>query len=362
MYLKGGNDDTVHALLGGGLQVNVPEDASHAALRTALGKIADVVDRELPVSPAAKSVGAVSKFNTAIDRFTFGTLQTGFKIIVGSDAYERLLKKGMPSEQAARIASSYANDIFGSLDWFRVAQDVTSRMGRDVAYGFFNPNGRRWMQIMMFAPDWTFSTFRAAYKALPGAVDDPALSALHRRYLVKSALYYLTIANGINMLTAGHWIFSNENPTRIQLGDGRTMQFSKHFMEPFEWLRDPTQTAENKLGFYPRELFEQLGDTDYLSAHQAAPAMVPPAPAGESLPAAMARNIGARGEHIAKSFAPIPAQQGLAGGGALSVTGLAGMPIYGKDPEQKSDARKRQKLEKQDKKRRAAEYYRRLNQ
>lgn len=341
MYLKGGANDGVDALLKGGLNINVPEDAATDSLHGALNRIASVVDQQLPVSGVSQAVSSVAKFNDSMDRFTFAYLQTGFKLVTGLDALERLEKKGVPRQQAARLAASYANDIYGGLDWFRVANDVSSRIGRDVAYGFFNPNGRRWTQLLMFAPDWTFSTFRAAYKALPGAVDDPALTALHRRYLVKSALYYLTIANGINFITAGHSVFDNENPTRIQLADGRTMQFSKHFMEPFEWLRDPVQTADNKLAFVPRAAVELGTGKEYISAHDAAP------------------DIQSRAKTISEMFFPISAQQGLAGGGAASVTGLVGMPIYGKTPEQKVEARKEKKLEQQAKKKRAAEYYRR---
>jgi hypothetical protein len=341
MFLRGGSNDGIDALLKHGLQLQPPEDITTDHLHSALTRFADVADKVLPLSAASAAARSVARFNHAIDQFTFGTLQTGFKIITGLDAYERLLKKGMPKEAAARMAASYANDIYGTLDWFRVANDVTSRIGRDVAYGFFNPNGRRWMQLLLFAPDWTLSTFRAAYKALPGATDDPALAALHRRYLAKSAVYYLTIANGINLITAGHSVFSNENPTRVQLGDGRTMQFSKHFMEPFEWLRDPVQTADNKMAFLPRTSVELGTGKEYVSAHDAAP------------------DIKNRAELIARSFLPIYAQQGLAGGGAESALGLVGMPIYGKTASQKREAKLEKKTAEKEKRKKIAEYYQR---
>jgi hypothetical protein len=342
-FKKGGGNDGIDALLKNGLNLQLPEDVSTDHLTGALNRVAAIVDKALPITPAASAVKGISAFNNALDHFTFTTLQAGFKLVTGLDAYERLIKKGLPTDKAARLAASYTNDIYGGLDWFRVANDVGSRIGRDAAYGFFNPNGRRWAQILMFAPDWTFSTFRAAYKALPGAVDDPALAALHRRYLVKSAIYYLTIANSINLITAGHSVFQNENPTRVQLGDGRTMQFSKHFMEPAEWLRDPIQTTANKLAFIPREAVEQLTGKEYVSAHDAAP------------------EIKNRAEHFAQQFLPINAQQGLAGGGAESLLGLVGMPIYGKTPEQKREAKKEKKLAEIEKKKATARYYQRLH-
>lgn len=344
MFRNGGDNGDIDLLLKHGLQVQLPEDVSTDAMQGALTRIAAVVDKALPLSAATKGVGAIAKMNEKLDHFTFTTLQTGFKLVTALDAMERLTKKGITGERAAKLAASYSNDIYGGLDWFRVANDVASRIGRDIAYGFFNPNGRRWSQILMFAPDWTFSTFRAAYKALPGAVDDPALAALHRRYLAKSAVYYLTVANGLNLVTAGHSIFSNENPTRVQLADGRTMQFSKHFMEPAEWLRDPVQTADNKLAFLPRTLVELGTGKEYISAHDTAP------------------DLESRGKLIAESFLPINAQQGLAGGGAESLLGLVGMPIYGKNADQKAAAKLEKKKQLLEKKRKAALHFQRLHQ
>lgn len=344
MLMRGGSNDGIDLLLRHGLNLQFPEDIATDKLHGALDRIAHIFDQHLPVSPVTAAAKGFARFNDTLDRFTFSTLQAGFKIITALDAHERLIKKGLDPKRAATLAASYANDIYGGLDWFRVANDVGSRLGRDAAYAFFSPTGRRWLQLAMFAPDWTFSTFRAAYKALPGSVDDPALAALHRRYLAKSAIYYLTIANGINLVTAGHSIFSNENPTRIQLGDGRTMQFSKHFNEPAEWLRDPIQTAANKLAFLPRQTVETLTGKEYISAHDAAP------------------DIENRATQIASQFLPITAQQGLAGGGAQSVLGLFGMPIYGKTPGEKAEAQLKKKIAAQEKRKRAAAHYQRQHQ
>ena len=339
---KYGINTEIDELLMQGLKIQPPEDMRPTAAQSALRKISAAVDKFLPVTGGtAQGARAIAAFNDKLDHFTFGTLQTGFKIITGLDAFERLLAKGVGREDAARMASSYANDLFGSLDWFRVANDVGSRLGRDVAYGFFNPNGRRVLQLLVFAPDWTISTFRAAYKALPGAVDDKALTALHRRYLLKSALLYLTIGNAVNLYTAGHAIFNNENPTRIQLKDGRTMQFSKHFMEPFEWLRDPGQTLANKLAFLPREAIQQLTGKEYVSTHDSAP------------------DIENRAKHLVEQFTPIPTQQYLGGGEAVG--GFLGFPVYGKTGEQKAEQARERKLKELAKKKRAALYRQRVN-
>lgn len=341
-YFSGGeHSDAYDELLLRGLVLNTPEDAATDVLHSSLSRIAKIVDAYLPVSAAGAAAKKIAEFNGIMDHFTFGTLQTGFKLITAFDSYQRLLEKGLSQEASARMASSYTNDIYGSLDWMRIGDEVGSTIGRDLIYGFFSPQGRRWTQILLFAPDWTFSTFRAAYKALPGAVDDAALGALHRRYLVKSAIYYLTFANALNYLYSGHPVWKNKNPTRIELRDKRTQQFSKHAMEPFEWARDPAQTALNKMSFVPRETFEFLMGKEYLSAHGNAPDI-----------------IGNRALHFVKQFAPIYAQQGLQGGGAESVAGLFGLPIYGKTPEQQRAFQKEQAKARQEKRKRAAEYRR----
>jgi hypothetical protein len=351
MFRYGGDNGGIDHLLKGGLQIQIADDIARGEMGGALRRTAEVVDKALPVGPLQKAAqkGAsaaahkLADFNDLLDHFTFNTLQTGFKLITGLDAYERLIKKGVPPPRAGEMAASYSNDIYGSLDWFRVANEVHSKLGRDAAYMFFNPNGRRVMQLAMFAPDWTISTFRAAYKALPGAVDDENLAQLHRRYLVKSSLYYLTVANGLNYALAGHSVFDNENPTRIQLADKRTMQFSKHFMEAAEWLRDPVQTADNKLGFIPRTAIEVGINKQYVSAHDSAP------------------DLEDRAGMIANQFLPINVQQGKAGGGPESALGLVGMPIYGKTADQKIEAKKDKRLENIEKKKKRAAYYQRLN-
>jgi hypothetical protein len=270
---------------------------------------------------------------------------------------ELLTGRGVPRKAAAVAAASFANSIFGSLDWFRLTQEVGSRYGRDAAYMFFNPSGKRAMQFLLFAPDWTFSTFRSVYMALPGSVDDSALAGLHRRYLVKTGLYYLTIANGINLATSGKFIWQNNDPTRIELADGRTLQFSKHAMEPFEFMQDAIQTADNKLGFYPRIAGEIAVGTQWLahSPHYAPPIVPPggwhPDVLGPlDVPSAYAW-------FLTKQFLPISTQQWLAGGGPVAnVLGPLGVQTYGANPEQKMQfkleskkaawERKKQRIEK----------------
>ena len=134
--------------------------------------------------------------------------------------------------------------------------------------------------------------------------------------MVRSAAYYLTVADAINYSMSGHHVWDNQDPTTLELGDGRTMQFSKHAMEPVHWLTKPAQQALNKLGPTPGEILEQVMGKEYLSA------------SGKSPP--MKSRLG----HVAKRVLPIWAQQGA---DEATLASAMGFPIYGKTEEQKAD-------------------------
>ena len=315
--LRRGDHPAIDDLMKGGLMLRRPEEASTKELDDSLNRISRTIDTVTRIPIAGTAAKGIQKFNHAMDKITFDWLQSGFKLSTALSQYETLLQRGVAKEEAARLASSYTNDLFGSLDWFRVANETQSQIGRDVAYAALNPNSRRYLQFLLFAPDWTLSTFRAAYKAMPGAVDSPYLAQMHRNYLLKSALYYLTIANGVNYATTGHSVFTNRDPLRVEISPGKTMQLSKHFNEPMEWLRDPQQVMLNKLGYYPKNIGEILTNREYLSAHGAAPPL-------DSIPM-----------HMLESMLPIGVKQMMQGPSVQGISGFFGVPIYGKPTEER---------------------------
>jgi hypothetical protein len=331
-----GHDPVIDLLLFYGLKIGRPMDVERGEFERSMQLIQRATDTTFPVTATGQVKQKIGEFNQKFDQFTFGELQNGFKLSVALQTFEQLLKKGMSQHRAAEIAAQYSNNIFGSLDWFRLSQEVGSKFGRDLAYAFFNPSGKRWMQLMMFAPDWTFSTFRAAYMALPGAVEDKALAVLHRRYLIKSTLMYLTLSSALNLVFTGQPI-NKKDPTRVALPDGRTMQFSRHFNEPWEIMQEPIQTLANKLALFPRMGAEIAYGREWIG-HD--PKYSPPIhhPGGNY--------VNEYALFFLKQFAPIFAQQGFAGGGWWSVPlGVAGVQIYGSTPEQKEQFRRQDRLE-----------------
>ena len=186
------------------------------------------------------------------------------------------------------------------------------------------------MQLAMFAPDWTISTTRAFLGAfnegsgVKGLINPRTLADLHRQYIIRSAFFYAMAGDGINYALTGHHLWDNKDWTRLELGDGRTMQFSKHMMEPYHWLEHPGQQGLNKLGFIPKQLGEQALGVEYLSAKGKMPPMK-----------------DSPGGHLLKSLSPIASQQSVNSGIAGGAAGFLGVPIYGMTKAQREEQRRK---------------------
>jgi len=329
----------------------VDEDVggSFYAGMTALQKGLDTV-----IPHGGLPVKAVIELNHAVDTFMWERLHAGMKLAIAAQKLEVLIENNAKAnardprvalksrEELAAQASSFTNDIFGGLNWRRIAEATTSRWGRDVALQAYSPKGRALAQLAIFAPDWTVSTARAATQAFSPMLSDlkPAgllrsftepqnAVGLHRQYVIRSALYYAAAAGGINYMLSGHFPWDKEQKdwTTIDMGDGRTMQWSKHMMEPVHWVAKPLQQGLNKLGFFPKEALNQVMGKEYASASGNAPPMDTSA-------------LG-RLAHVGRSALPIAAQQAFGAraseGGAIS--GFLGVPIYGKTNEERAAAK-----------------------
>ena len=288
-----------------------------------------------------------------------------------------------------RMAASFTNDLYGGLNWYQIVSEMNSRWGRELASAALGPTGRLVMRLLLFAPDWTISTTRAFTKAfgprglmagagtvagmqmlpntedgkliggvigglagygasralrmkkvgsglrgaLPGELGGRAteLADLHRQYILRSAFIYTTIVDALNYQYSGHHLWENKDPTRLDLGDGRTMMASKHFMEPFHWLIDPKKQLMGKASFIVKESMSQLGDVEYWSPH-GAPRMGGTDKGDDiSLPTRM--------KHAGKQFLPISAQAFEQQNPQSALASMAGFGIYGRTLEQKAEAK-----------------------
>jgi len=179
-YRKGGVGDNVDKWIKDGrLQLESPEDVSKGIL-TAAGKFADeIIGKYGPKTRVLeKSLSTVEKYTLGIfDKYTWDYLHTGGKLMV-ADAYldkARLsaAKEGRVFDEVAsrREISSFVDSSFGGLNWFEIATQTRTKLGKDIAMAAYSPAGRRALQIGLFAPDWTISTIRAFTMALPKGVN-----------------------------------------------------------------------------------------------------------------------------------------------------------------------------------------------
>ncbi|NBQ48304.1 MAG: hypothetical protein EBU33_07610, partial [Sphingobacteriia bacterium] len=278
------------------------------------------------------------------DKITWDYLHTGGKLYVADKYLERARidagKKGIPFDEAAsrKEITSFVNKAFGGLNWFQEARSVQNEFGKRMAMAAYSPEGRKYLQLLLFAPDWTISTIKAFTAALPKELNPlkmhpiegirgmatPSTQADYARlYQFKTAITYLTLLNGINLLTADRPIWENKDPTRIEFDDGTSMQAMKHAMEPYHWIADPAKTLTNKLGFLPKAAIVATTGLEYPSPY--APKIVDPS----------AFNRAKAIASMALPFQVSAAMSAPEGEGLKrALYGTGGIPLYGSTPDQ----------------------------
>jgi len=356
-FRKGGLGDNVDKWIKeGGLVLEVPEDVAKGILSTT-GKFADeMIAKYGPKTRVLESsLTVVEKATLGIfDKITWDFLHTGGKLMV-ADAYlgrarMEAIRAGKPFDEVAarKEISSFVNDSFGGLNWFDAATQTQNEFAKRMAMAAYNPAGRRGLQIMLFAPDWTLSTLRAFTAALPKGLNPtkwnpvegikgmmtPTTKADYARlYQFKTAIAYVTLVNTINLMVAGRPAWENKDPTRIEFPDGTSMQAMKHAMEPAHWIMDPTKTLSNKLGFIPKAAIIYTAGTEYASPQ--APKLLDPSLLG-------------RTEAVLKGAVPFQvsaAREAPEGEGAKrALLGTLGFPLYGGTKEQKKEKRAEREL------------------
>ena len=346
-FKKGGLGDSVDKWIRGGLVLEIPQDVKIGVLGS-IGKFADsMIGKYGPKTHILESaLTTTEKYTLGItDKITWDYLHTGGKLYVADKYLERARidagKKGVPFDEAVsrKEITSFVNKAFGGLNWFQEARSVQNEFGKRMAMAAYSPEGRKYLQLLLFAPDWTISTIKAFTAALPKDLNPlkmhpiegirgmatPSTQADYARlYQFKTAITYLTLLNGINLLTADRPIWENKDPTRIEFADGTSMQAMKHAMEPYHWLADPAKTLTNKLGFLPKAAIVATTGLEYPSPY--APKMVDPS----------AFNRAKAVASMALPFQVSAAMSAPEGEGAKrALLGTLGVPVYGSTPAQK---------------------------
>jgi hypothetical protein len=348
-FEKGGMGDSVSKWIKSDLVLEVPDDVSKGVL-TSIGKFGDnMIAKYGPrTSILERSLSVTEKYTLGLfDKFTWDFLHTGSKIYVADKYLEKqriqAAEAGKPFDEAAarKEIASFVNKAFGGLNWFAEAKSASNYFEKKLAMAAYSPEGRKGMQMVLFAPDWTISTIKAFTAALPKELNPlkwhpaEAIKGMRtpttkedyaRLFQFKVALTYFTLLNGINMMTANRPIWENKDKTRIEFPDGTSMQAMKHAMEPYHWIGDPLNTLVNKLGFLPKSVIIATTGLEYPSPY--APKMVDP-------------SMVNRAKAIAEQVLPFQVQAAKSAptGEELSraISGTMGFPIYGQTKEQKKE-------------------------
>ena len=297
-------------------------------------------------------------FLQKMNALTWDYMHAGQKIHLGINQFAKMkaAHPEMPDADIARAVGEHVNRTFGGLNWQQVAARTSEDALTGIAMKATGIEGRQWAQLLMFAPDWTVSTLKSFTDALPRELAKPSNRSLRegisgtfnpqttedlaRKYVLHTAIAYLTLLNGINYAASGHFIWDNKDKTRIDLGDGTSMQAAKHSMEFAEWVANPEKTFGNKLGFWPKAVTVATTGVAYPS---------PDAPRIKD------NTIFGRGKAIATLAAPFqissavqaPEGQGL----TRAALSTIGMPIYGhqKNEFSEEDVRKQRRIERRQK-------------
>ena len=276
-------------------------------------------------------VGAgMGKAMKVVDHVTWNFLHDRFKVAVFQRQREIMLKdlhkkdfeeQGRTPEQvdeaynaavlnAEHKAAEFANDAFGSLDW----NNFTTRL---YEYAAANPNKvrgkaaaklaqmlpvnkRRWLNLGLFAPDWTVSNIRIIAKTFTG-LPKMSKALAHRiqqghwespeaKQVVKAWNMYAAYSLRAGVYTSALWYamtqaFSEEEPTmenfwdfwtgensgKLDLGNGESMVISKQIAEPIHWIQHPTHTFMNKASVVPKTALEAMMNKQWFSLKKGIP-------------------------------------------------------------------------------------------
>lgn len=337
MWRKGGAGDVVDDLLRGGLEIGHSSiDLNPGLVKSIVEDTAKLGDRMVP--GLGTVVRLPGKAAEGLTNFLWKTVHPSFKLALANQEYARLLSNGMDKKLAAETAATFANDAFGGLNWRRLALNADTEAGANLANALASKRGQAYAQVALLAPDWTIATARTWLGAIRKG-QSPEERAMYAKYLLQSAVIYSAFADLLNLHFTGHHFWENEDPTYVDLGDGRKMQLSKHFMEGIHWMTDPDKTIANKLGTVPSEFISQITNKQYISP-RGAPDIIAPESELEKLLGTnkginkKAKNLLKRVEHMAGRFAPITAHSMANQPIESSISGFLGVPIYGQTPEQ----------------------------
>jgi hypothetical protein len=261
-----GFNDVIRFAQANRLVISTPEDAGFDRFYAQMRKF----DRLLKHQFGIKSGEKIENVFRWFDRITWDRIFTHAKVYTFLTQFNRMIDPAVDVTQAqiyrkARLAAQFTNDAYGGQDWFNLTRRIQTPIFKSLAQTTFQPGSRGYMQLLMFAPDWTISNLRIIGKSLPAFENSTDARRLYGYYFARAAVMYAVAGSVLNYIFSGKSLLENKDPTRIDMGDGNVLTFSKQLMEPFHWITDPQKTALKKIGSLPRTVTEVLTNKQYLT-------------------------------------------------------------------------------------------------
>ena len=331
--LRGGEYGDIYDFAQRYIDIKPPRDVGTDEFYNGLSSIQGVIDKYVPTNTAKgllkKGTKAVGGINKTIDVLMWHRLMAGAKITVFQRNLERLTEKNafLPKieqrsqHELATVAGQFTNDAFGGQNWRKLAEGVDNKFGRRWAAAASTEAGNKWANLVMFAPDWTISNLRVIGKAFPLINKDKLSRQMYQRYALRAAIYYAIMGSAIQYALTGKTIIENYDPTKLDLGDGRTMTFSKQLMEPFHWMADPVHETTAKQSSILKLGEELATNRQYIGGGNGTPKIWH----DDETPL---EKVGNTVQVAGKHFAPIFIQD-IGRNGPEGVYGFFGHPIYG---------------------------------
>ena len=260
-----------------------------------------------------------NKIFDGIDYYTWEFFHDRFKLATFLRKEEEILKnlrkKGFKEEEARTIAgreaAEFANDAFGSLDWNNfttrlyeyAAENPTKLRGRvaGVAAEMLPVKKRKWLNLGLFAPDWTVSNLRIVGRmfSLGYKYSDHQLNQIIKgngwktkegQAILEAWKMYAAYSARAAVINSALWwatmeMFSDKEPTmerledfwfgpashKVDLGGGHSVVISKQIAEPIHWVQHPMHTFSNKMSVVPKTGMELFMNKQWFSLKREIP-------------------------------------------------------------------------------------------
>ena len=273
MLMNDGNGDVLKAATRAGVEFSHPEDIGFNNFYQTWAGAKNWLDKHPSwISYLAKSgiTNLVERPFQYIDMVTWDRVFNAGKLYAWQTNVMKLLNnpkfKDAPLKEIYKQAAIVTNDGYGGLNWQQLYMSTNDPILKKMKEYAYRPSGRKWMQRIIFAPDWTTANFRIISRAFPGFNDNAMSRSLYQAYTIRAAMIVGTGGAALQQMFAGTNIWDNKDPTRVDLGNGYSISLSKQLFEPLHWATHPFQYGISKQSSILRTTEEALFNKKWLSS------------------------------------------------------------------------------------------------